>query len=185
MDASLLSLILYTFPVLVTVAAVLLGRDRLTPARAPRCWPPPAARCWSCSEPAAGVCTRSGPCWPSAPRVTYTVYILVADTVVHRLPPVVLCGAGDDRRRRNLGARAPVTGGVDLDLRAGGMVLAVACIAVVSTVVAMLAFFAGPAGGPVRRPPPSCRPSNPSSPPHWPRSPSARSSTPLQPRGGR
>src|SRR5690242_16358253 len=33
MDASLLSLILYTFPVLVTVAAVLLGRDRLTPAR--------------------------------------------------------------------------------------------------------------------------------------------------------
>ena len=33
MDASLLSLILYTYPVLVTVAAVLLGRDRLSPAR--------------------------------------------------------------------------------------------------------------------------------------------------------
>src|SRR5262245_31098532 len=30
LDASLLSLILYTYPVLVTIAAVLLGRDRLT-----------------------------------------------------------------------------------------------------------------------------------------------------------
>jgi drug/metabolite transporter (DMT)-like permease len=34
MDASLLALILYTYPVMVTVAAVALGRDRLTPGRA-------------------------------------------------------------------------------------------------------------------------------------------------------
>src|SRR4029079_19726838 len=33
MNASLLSLILYTYPVLVTVTAVVLGRDRLTPGR--------------------------------------------------------------------------------------------------------------------------------------------------------
>src|SRR3712207_243200 len=33
MDASLLSLILYTYPVLVTLTAVLLGRDRLTAGR--------------------------------------------------------------------------------------------------------------------------------------------------------
>src|SRR4051794_4228632 len=33
MNASLLSLILYTYPILVTVSAVLLGRDRLTAGR--------------------------------------------------------------------------------------------------------------------------------------------------------
>jgi drug/metabolite transporter (DMT)-like permease len=74
--------------------------------------------------------------------VTYTVYILVADTVVHRLPPVVLAAWVMTGAAVALAARAAVTDGVDLTFRAAGWVW-VGCIAVVSTVVAMLAFFAG------------------------------------------
>ena len=74
--------------------------------------------------------------------LTYTVYILVADTVVHRLPPVVLSALVMTGAAGTLGARALLTGGVDLDFGWAGWFW-LACITVVSTVVAMLTFFAG------------------------------------------
>src|SRR5258705_576990 len=90
MDASLLSLILYTYPVLVTVTAVLLGRDRLTPGR--------SAALVAASGGTLLVLLGAGGLsfHPLAlllalgSAITYTVYILVADTIVHRLPPVLL-----------------------------------------------------------------------------------------------
>ena len=130
-------------PVLVTVAAVLLGRDRLTPGRAPpRWWPRPAERCWSCSAPAGSTFHPLGALLAFGAALTYTVYILVADTVVHRLPPVVLSTLVMTGAAGTLGVRALVTGGVDLGFGLPGWFW-LACIAVVSTVVAMLAFFAG------------------------------------------
>jgi drug/metabolite transporter (DMT)-like permease len=142
MDASLLSLILYTYPVLVTVAAVLLGRDRLTRGR---CVALVAASGGTLLVliGAGGVSFHPlGALLAFGSAITYTVYILVADTVVHRLPPVVLSARVMTGAAGTLGARAVLTGGVDLDFGLPGWFW-LACIATVSTVLAMLTFFAG------------------------------------------
>ncbi|MBO3741692.1 DMT family transporter [Actinoplanes flavus] len=142
MDASLLALILYTYPAMVTVAAVLLGRDRLTPTR--------VAALTAASTGtllvllgAGGVSFHpAGALLALASAVTYTAYILVADTVVHRLAPLTLSALVMTGAAGTLAARALLTGGVDLDFGAAGWFW-LACIAVISTVVAMLTFFAG------------------------------------------
>ncbi|MGY1755096.1 DMT family transporter [Blastococcus sp. SYSU D01042] len=141
-DASLVALVFYTYPALVTLAAALLGRERLTPARVA------ALGVASCGTllvllgtggvPVDGV----GVGLAFGCAVTYTAYILVADGVVHRVPPVVLSALVMAGATVALAARAVVSGGVDLGFGAAGW-LWIACIAVVSTVVAVLTFFAG------------------------------------------
>jgi drug/metabolite transporter (DMT)-like permease len=142
MDASLLSLVFYTYPLLVTVTAVLLGRDRLTPGR---CGSLVAASCGtllvllgtgSVDFHPLGVTLAFGA------AVTYTVYILIADTVVKRLPPLILSALVMAGAALTLAIRALVTDGVDLSFELQGWFW-LACIAVVSTVLAMLTFFAG------------------------------------------
>ena len=68
MDASLLALILYTYPVLVCAAAVALGRERASARQSPRCWPRRPARRWCSPARRRGASTRSAPRWASAPR---------------------------------------------------------------------------------------------------------------------
>jgi drug/metabolite transporter (DMT)-like permease len=142
MDASLLSLILYTYPVLVTVAAVLLGRDWLTPRR----WIALVVASGGTLLVLLGAGGMSfrpvGAALAFGSAIVYTAYILVSDTVVHRLPPVVLSTLVMSGAAGTLGLRAAVTGGVDLNFKIWGWFW-LACIAVVSTVLAMLAFFAG------------------------------------------
>jgi drug/metabolite transporter (DMT)-like permease len=141
-DASLVALVLYTYPALVTVAAALLGRERLTP---PRC----AALVVASGGTllvllgAGGVSIKpAGVGLAFGAAITYTVYILVADTVVHRLSPVVLAALVMTGASAAIAVRAVVTGGVAFGFGPTGW-LCIACIAVVSTVLAMLAFFAG------------------------------------------
>ena len=141
-DASLVALVLYTYPALVTVAAALLGRERLTAGRSA------ALVVASCGtllvllgaggfgfDP-VGVGLAFGA------AITYTVYILVADTVVHRMSPVMLAASVMTGASAALAARAVLAGGVEFGFRSSGW-LWIACIAVLSTVVATLAFFAG------------------------------------------
>ena len=142
MDASLLSLILYTFPVLVTVAAVLLGRDRLTTARFVALVAASGGTLLVLLGAGGGSFQPVGALLAFGAAVAYTVYILVADTVVHRLSPVVLATLVMTGAAGTLGAHAALTGGPDWSFRASGWFW-LTCIAVVSTVVAMLTFFAG------------------------------------------
>ncbi|MGY1779226.1 DMT family transporter [Geodermatophilus sp. SYSU D01036] len=141
-DASLVALVLYTYPALVTLAAAALGRERLTPARAGAVLVASAGTLLVLLGAGALRFDPLGAAAAFGAAVTYTVYILVADTVVHRLPPVVLSALVMTGAAGTLAVRAAVTGGVDLGLGPAGW-LWVGCIAVVSTVVAMLAFFAG------------------------------------------
>ncbi len=142
MNASLLSLVFYTYPLLVTVTAVLLGRDRLTPGR-----------CAALVAASGGTLLvllgtggvdfhPLGATLAFGAAATYTVYILVADTVVQRLPPLILSTLVMAGAALTLAIRALVTGGVDLSFEWRGWFW-LACIAVVSTVLAMLTFFAG------------------------------------------
>ncbi|HTJ34459.1 MAG TPA: DMT family transporter [Dactylosporangium sp.] len=142
MDASPLSLILYTYPVLVTAGAVLIGRDRLTPRRSAALVAASGGTLLVLLGAGGGSFHPLGALLGFGSAVTYTMYILVADTVVHELPPVVLTTLVMTGAAGAFGARALVTGGVDLGFRAAGWWW-LACIAVVSTVLAVLAFFAG------------------------------------------
>jgi drug/metabolite transporter (DMT)-like permease len=142
MDASLLSLILYTYPLLVTVTAVLLGRDRLTPGRAAALAAATGGTVLVLLGAGGVRLDPLGTALAFGSAVTYTVYILVADTVVRRLPPVVLSALVMAGAAGALGLGAAVTGGVGLGFRAAGWFWLV-CIAVVSTVLAILTFFAG------------------------------------------
>jgi drug/metabolite transporter (DMT)-like permease len=142
MDASLLALILYTYPVMVTVAAVLLGRDRLTAKRAAALVAASGGTLLVLLGAGGGSFHPLGALLGCASALTYTVYIVVADTIVRRLAPVVLCALVMTGAAGSLGVRAVLTGGVEFDFGWRGWFW-LACIAVVSTVVAMLAFFAG------------------------------------------
>jgi len=142
MNASLLSLILYTYPVLVTVTAVLLGRDRLTPGRVAALAAASGGTLLVLLGAGGGSFPLIGALLGFGAAVTYTAYILVADTVVHRLPPVLLSTLVMAGAAGTLGARTLVAGGPDLGFGPAGWFW-LSCIAVVSTVLAMLAFFAG------------------------------------------
>jgi drug/metabolite transporter (DMT)-like permease len=142
MDASLLSLILYTYPVLVTVGAVLLGRERLTRRRGAALVAASGGTLLVLLGAGGAAFRPVGALMAFGAAVTYTVYILVADTVVDRLPPVVLSALVMAGAAGSLGVRAILAGDVRLGFRAEGWFWLL-CIAVVSTVAAMLAFFAG------------------------------------------
>jgi drug/metabolite transporter (DMT)-like permease len=142
MDASLLALILYTYPVMVTLGSVLLGRDRLTRRRVAALVAASGGTLLVLLGAGGGSFHPLGALLAFASAITYTVYILVADTVVHRLAPVVLSALVMTGAAGTLGGRALLTGGVDLGFGWRGWFW-LACIAVVSTVVAMLTFFAG------------------------------------------
>lgn len=142
MEASLLSLILYTYPVLVTVAAVLLGRDHLTPGRCLALVAASGGVLLVLAGAGGGALHPVGAALAFGAAAAYTVYILVADSVVDRLSPLTLSALVMTGAAGTLTVRAALTGGADLGFRPAGWFW-IACIAVVSTVLAMLTFFAG------------------------------------------
>jgi drug/metabolite transporter (DMT)-like permease len=142
MDASLLALILYSYPILVTVVAVLLGRDRLSPARGAALVAASAGTLLVLLGAGAVSFHPLGALLAFGSAIVYTAYILVADTVVHRLAPVVLSALVMAGAAVTLGVRAVFSGGVDLAFGVSGWFW-LACIAMVSTVVAMLTFIVG------------------------------------------
>jgi drug/metabolite transporter (DMT)-like permease len=142
MDASLLSLILYTYPVMVTVVAVLLGRDRITRRRTIALLVASAGTLLVLLGAGGAGFHPLAVLLAFGSALTYTAYILVADTVVHRISPVLLSTLVMTGAAATLGLRAVLTRDADLGFTPAGW-LWLACIAVVSTVLAMLAFFAG------------------------------------------
>lgn len=142
MDASLLSLILYTYPILVTVGAVLLGRERLTRWRAAALLAASAGTLLVLLGAGGAGFRPVAALMAFGAAVTYTVYILVADTVVKEVPPLLLSALVMAGAAGSLGLRALIAGDVGLGFRPAGWFWLL-CIAVVSTVAAMLTFFAG------------------------------------------
>jgi drug/metabolite transporter (DMT)-like permease len=141
-DASLTALVLYTYPVLVTLGAVLMGRERLTTRRVLALVAATAGTVLVLVGVGRLRFDVLGVGLAFGAAVTYTAYILVSDTVVNRLPPVVLTTLVMAGAAVTLGGRVVLTGGLDLRISPAGW-LWVGCIALVSTVIAMLAFFAG------------------------------------------
>ncbi len=142
LDAALVALVLYTYPVLVTLAAVLLGRDHLTLGKVVALVAATLGTLFVLVGAGATGFDGTGVALAFGAALVYTVYILVSDSAVRQVPPMALTTLVMTGAAATLTVRAVVVGDTDLDLTAGGWFW-VACIAVVSTVVAASTFFAG------------------------------------------
>ena len=142
-DASLLSLLLYTFPAIVAVAAVALGRERIDARRVAALGLALGGLVLVVAGAGAGALDPLGAALGLGAAVVYSTYILVSDGVVARVAPRVLSALVCT------GAAATLTVGSALlgELRPGELTAAgwgwLACLAVVSTVASISLFFAG------------------------------------------
>ena len=142
-DASLLSLLLYTFPAIVAAAAVALGRERMDSRRVAALGLAFGGLALVVAGAGTGALDPLGAALGLGAAVVYSTYILVSDGIVGRVRPRVLSALVCT------GAAASLTGGSALlgELRPGELTAAgwdwLACLAVVSTVASISLFFAG------------------------------------------
>ena len=142
-DPSLLALLVYTYPAIVAVAAIALGRERAHRRRmaALALVSGGLVLVLASSAPASG--DPLGAALGLATAVVYSAYTLVSEGVARRMSPLVLAALVCT------GAAASLTAGSALlgELRPGELTLSgwgwIACIAVVCTVAALSLFFAG------------------------------------------
>jgi drug/metabolite transporter (DMT)-like permease len=143
LDASLLALILYTFPVMVTVAAIALGRERASLRTAGALALASAGLVLVLAGAAAGALDPLGTVLGLTAAVVYTGYILISDRVTARVGPLALSTLVCTGAATSL-TLVGIAGG---DLQPGSVsatgFLWLASIAVVSTVGAIALFFAG------------------------------------------
>lgn len=142
-DASLLSLLLYTFPAMVAVGAVLLGRDRLTGRRLGALALALGGIVLVATGAGAGALDPLGAALALAAALVYTVYILTSEGIAGRVPAAVLSALVCSGAAVTLTAGSLALG----ELRPGEVSVAgwgwLAGVAVVSTVGAVALFFAG------------------------------------------
>lgn len=142
-DASLLALLLYTFPAMVAAAAVVLGRERVDGRRLAALVLASGGVVLVLAGAGAGALDPLGAGLALGAAMVYTTYILVSDGVVGRMRPRVLSALVCTGATASLVAGTLALG----ELHPGEVTLAgwgwLACLAVVSTVGAISLFFAG------------------------------------------
>jgi drug/metabolite transporter (DMT)-like permease len=142
-EASLLAILLYTFPAIVAAAAVALGRERLDARRLTALGLAFGGLVLVVAGTGMGAVDPVGVALAITAALVYSTYILVSDTVVGRMRPSVLSALVCT------GATVSLTIGSTLlgQLRPGDVTLGgwgwLACLALVSTVGAISLFFAG------------------------------------------
>jgi drug/metabolite transporter (DMT)-like permease len=142
-DVSLLSLLLYTFPAIVAVAAVILGRDRLDARRVIALALASGGLVLVLAGAGAGALDPLGAVLGLAAALVYSTYILSSQGIAGRVGPILLSALVCS------GAAVSLTAGTALlgELRPGELTVAgwgwLLCIAGVSTVAAVGLFFAG------------------------------------------
>ena len=142
-DASLLALILYVYPVLVMVGAVALGRERWSARRVGALALALLGILLVLAGSASGRFDWVGAGLGLTAALVYTAYILVGDRVAAGLPllpltALVCCGAAATYAVSTVVRGGPTS--LDTGLVAWGWLTA---LALVSTVAAILLFFAG------------------------------------------
>ena len=142
-DASLLSLLLYTFPAMVAIAAVAIGRERLEPRRVVALILASGGLALVVGGAGSGTLDPLGAAFGIAAAATYATYILVSQSTAERVRPDVLATLVCT------GAALSLTvGTVALGVAEPGAVSAtgwgwIGGLAVISTVAAITLFFAG------------------------------------------
>lgn len=142
MDASLLALILYVYPVLVLIGAVALGRERASVRRGAALLIAVAGAALVLAGAAVGGLDALGMAMGFGAALAYSVYILVGDSVAAATPPVALAAFVCLGAACTFALASVVRGGPELDFGADGWAW-LGAIAVVGTVGPILCFFAG------------------------------------------
>jgi drug/metabolite transporter (DMT)-like permease len=143
LDASLLALILYTFPAIVTVAAVALGRERLDRRRLLALGLVSTGLMLILGTVGASNVSGVGVALGLGAAVTYSAYILSSDGVASRVPALTLATLVCTGAAASLTIGSALAGQLhpsDVTLAGWGWL---GCIAIVSTVGAITLFFAG------------------------------------------
>jgi drug/metabolite transporter (DMT)-like permease len=142
-DASLLSLLLYTFPAIVAAAAVALGRERMTGRRAAALVLASCGLALVVAGAGTGALDPLGAALGLGAACVYSTYILGSQGVAGRMRPMVLSAIVCTGAAVTLTTGAAVIG----ELRPGALTPAgwawLACLGGVSTVAAISLFFAG------------------------------------------
>jgi drug/metabolite transporter (DMT)-like permease len=142
-DASLVALLVYTYPAIVGVSAIAIGRERASVRRVAALGLASGGLVLVLASARAGALDPLGAALALGAAAVYSVYILVGDGVARRMRPRLLSALVCS------GAAVTLTGGAALlgelrpeDVSAEGWGW-LACLAGVSTVGAVSLFFAG------------------------------------------
>jgi drug/metabolite transporter (DMT)-like permease len=142
-DPSLLALLVYTFPAIVAVAAIALGRERADHRRLAALGLVSGGLVLVLASSGAGSGDPLGAALGLATAVMYSVYVLAGEGVARRVPPLLLSALVCTGAAVSLTAGSAALG----ELRPGELTAAgwgwIACIAVVCTVAALSLFLAG------------------------------------------
>ena len=142
-DASLLSLLLYTFPAMVAVAAIALGRESADRRRLAALALASAGLVLVLASARAGALDPLGAALGLTAAVVYTTYILSSQGIAGRMPPPLLSAIVCSGAAVSLTAGSSMLG----DFEPEAVTVAgwgwLAGIALVSTVGAVSLFFAG------------------------------------------
>jgi drug/metabolite transporter (DMT)-like permease len=141
--AGLLSMLLYTFPAMVTAATVALRREQVSARQLAALGLTSSGLVLVVAGTGAGALDPLGVTLGLGAAVVYTAYILVSADIVARVRPRVLSALVCTGAAISLTAGSALLG----ELRPGALTAAgwgwLACLAVVSTVAAISLFFAG------------------------------------------
>jgi len=142
-DASLLSLMLYTYPSMVAVAAILLRRERANARRFTALALASGGLVLVLAKARAGTLDPVGAALALAAAMVYTTYILTSQGIAGRISPTVLSALVCTGATVTLTAGTAAIGDLEpgtVTATGWGWLLG---LAVVSTVVAVSLFFAG------------------------------------------
>jgi drug/metabolite transporter (DMT)-like permease len=142
-DASLVALMLYTYPALVAVAAALIGRERIDGRRAAALVLASGGLVLVLAGSGGGRIDALGAALAIGAACVYTTYILVGEGVATRVHPGVLSALVATGAAVSLTIGSAAVG----DLHPAAVTATgwawLACLALVSTVAAVSLFFAG------------------------------------------
>ena len=142
LDASLLALVLYTYPAWVMLGSLALGREQPTRRRVLALALSSAGLVVLLAGASAGAVDAVGVAMGIGASLAYTVYILVADRAGLDIPPLALTALVCVGAMCTLGIAGVASGSLSLALSAEAWMW-LGLIAVVSTAVPIVAFFAG------------------------------------------
>jgi drug/metabolite transporter (DMT)-like permease len=142
LDASLLALLLYTYPAWVTLAAFALGRERPNRKRLIALGLSSVGLVIVLSGATDADFDTPGAIMGIGAALAYTAYILVADRTSVDLPPLELSAFVCAGAAFTFAVVGLATGELDFGFESEGW-LWLACIAVVSTALPIATFFAG------------------------------------------
>jgi drug/metabolite transporter (DMT)-like permease len=142
MDASVLSLILYSYPALVTGAAILLRRESASRRRLVALVSASGGLVLVLAGAGIGSLDLAGCALGAGAALTYTTYILVSDGVTKTLEPLPLAALVSTGAMVTLGLVAAATGSLDFGFEPAGWFW-VGMASLVSTVGAVVLFFSG------------------------------------------